>query len=130
MEQNNHYQRHLKTLEAMRSRGTSPKDFMKNLKGVNNSLQRTRKFQSMERSREEMAANFRMISRFVEIDNGQRLSVPWAAYLTHIVRSPVQKQHSLNKDKKKIEDIHLLNKNLKLLENLNRVESTTKFNDL
>ena len=51
MEQNNHYQRHRKTLEAMRSRGTSPKDFMKNLKGVNNSLQRTRKFQSMERSR-------------------------------------------------------------------------------
>ena len=71
-----------------------------------------------------------MISRFVEIDNGHRLSVPRAAYLTHMMRSPVQKHHSLSKDKKKIEDIHLLNKNLKLLENLSKVESTTKFNDL
>ena len=71
-----------------------------------------------------------MISRFVEIDNGKKLSVPRADYLTHIVRSPVQKQHSMNKSKKKFEEIHLIDRNLKMLKNLQRVESATRFNDL
>ena len=65
-----------------------------------------------------MVANIRLINRFVEIDNGHRLSVPRAAYMTHLAKSPVQKQHSLSKDKKKLEDIHILNSNLAMLRNL------------
>ena len=77
-----------------------------------------------------MVANIRLINRFVEIDNGHRLSVPRAAYMTHLARSPVQKNHSLNKDIKKLEDIHILNTNLAMMRNLQKVESKTRVSDL
>ena len=53
--------------------------------------------------------------------------MPRANYQTHQTRSPVQKNHSLNFDKKKIEDIELLRSNLQLLKRIQKVESHTRF---
>ena len=86
--------------------------------GKNNSLQRTRKFEIMSKYREEERSNLRLLNKFVEIQKGHQLSVPRADYKTHLTKNPVQKNHSLNYDKKKQQDIKLLRDNLEMMKRI------------
>lgn len=45
----------------------SPRDFVKQMKGKNQSLQRTRRFENSYKYREDEKANLRLLNRFVEI---------------------------------------------------------------
>lgn len=46
-----------------------------------------------------------------------------------MTKNPVQKNHSLNLDKKKQEDIELLKNNLQMMKRIQKIESHTKFDD-
>ena len=102
IEQNVDYQRHKSTINEFITKEASPRDFRCELRRVNGQLQRTRRFENSSKWAEEERTNLRMLNKFMDIQRGQQLSVPRATYKTHERKSPVQKNHSLNYDKKKL----------------------------
>ena len=128
IESNLSYQRHRKIVNEL---GVlqSPRDYKSEMRNKNQSLQRTRRFENQHKHQEEEKCNLRLLNKFVDIQRGKHLSVGRADYQTVMTRSPVQKNHSLSYDKKKIDDIQLFKSNIQMLKRIQKVESHTKFDD-
>ena len=77
----------------------------------------------------EVKENQVLLNNMIEIARGQWLSVPNAIY-DGKARSPVEQMHSLNFDKKKVDDIALVRENIKMARRIQKTESHTKVDDL
>ena len=102
LETNLAYKHHRQKIDQYKTTKASPRDHMIEMSGKNYHLQRTRRFENSAKYSEEEKSNLRLLNRFVEIQKGQHLSVPRAEYKMHLTKNPVQKNHSLNMDKKKV----------------------------